>query len=80
MCSPDGGQHPLTGSYREVVENLRLVTAMDMQGREPALMEMELTDLDGKTQIVISQTCDIQEERDEAKAGTGRWRMRGRAD
>jgi uncharacterized protein YndB with AHSA1/START domain len=60
----------LTGSYREVVENRRLVTAMDIPGRRPTLMEMDLTDLDGKTQIVISQTCGSSEERDQAKAGS----------
>jgi uncharacterized protein YndB with AHSA1/START domain len=47
MSAPDGSQHALTGSYREVVENRRLVTAMDIPGRGPTLMEMDLTDLDG---------------------------------
>jgi uncharacterized protein YndB with AHSA1/START domain len=70
MSAPDGSQHALTGSYREVVENRRLVTAMDIPGRGPTLMEMDLTDLDGKTQIVISQTCGSSEERDHAKAGS----------
>jgi uncharacterized protein YndB with AHSA1/START domain len=70
MTAPDGSQHPLTGSYREVVENQRLVTAMDVPGREPAAMTMELTDLGGKTQIVLSQTCDTVEERDMSKQGS----------
>jgi uncharacterized protein YndB with AHSA1/START domain len=70
MTAPDGSQHPLTGSYREVVENQRLVTAMDTPGREPGLMAMDLTGLGGKTQVVVSQTCDTAEERDMAKQGS----------
>jgi uncharacterized protein YndB with AHSA1/START domain len=70
MTAPDGSVHPLTGSYREVVDHQRLVIAMDIPGREPALMNMDLTDLDGKTRVVLTQTCDTAEERDEAKAGS----------
>jgi len=70
MVTPDGGEHPLTGTYREVVENRRLVTAMDIPGREPTPMVMDLIDLGGKTRIVLSQVCETSEERDQAKEGS----------
>lgn len=67
---PDGSQHPMTGTYREVVENRRLVTAMDVPGGEPALMDLELTDLGGRTEITVHQVCATQEEHDMAKQGS----------
>ncbi|HCT80798.1 MAG TPA: SRPBCC domain-containing protein [Micromonosporaceae bacterium] len=67
---PDGSQHPMTGTYHEVVENRRIVTAMDVPGGEPALMAMDLTGHNGQTKIVLSQTCDTAEERDMAKQGS----------
>ena len=70
MTAPDGSQHPLTGFYREVVDNRRLVIAMDLPGRDPTIMTLELTYLGGKTRIVLSQTCDTAEERDQARAGS----------
>ncbi|ADD41916.1 SRPBCC family protein [Stackebrandtia nassauensis] len=70
MQAPDGGQFPLTGSYREVAENQRLVMAMDIPGAEPALMNLELEDLDGKTRITLSQECGTAEERDQAEQGS----------
>jgi uncharacterized protein YndB with AHSA1/START domain len=70
LCVPDGSEYPMSGSYAEVVENRRLVTAMDIPGREPAVTAMELTDLDGRTQLTVTQACQSQEEHDMAKEGT----------
>ncbi|MFF7251492.1 SRPBCC domain-containing protein [Embleya sp. NPDC008237] len=68
---PDGRRFPITGSYREVVENRRLVVAMDVPGgAEPAVMTVELTDRGACTDIVVSQTCDSAEERDRTEAGS----------
>jgi uncharacterized protein YndB with AHSA1/START domain len=72
MVTPDGGQFPLTGSYLETAENSRLVIGMDVPGKPaPAVMTMELTEQDGgRTQIVLSQTCDTAEERAMAEQGS----------
>jgi uncharacterized protein YndB with AHSA1/START domain len=68
---PDGRQFPITGSYLEVVENRRLVVAMDVPGHaEPDIMTVELTDRGPRTDIVVSQTCDGVEERDRTEAGS----------
>ncbi|MDI3096428.1 SRPBCC domain-containing protein [Streptomyces sp. AN-3] len=73
MQTPDGAQFPLTGSYVEVAEHSRLVLGMDVPGRpDPALMTMELTEQGPRnTVIVLTQTCDTQEERDMAEQGSG---------
>jgi uncharacterized protein YndB with AHSA1/START domain len=70
MTAPDGGQHPMTGSYREVVENRRLVTVMDLPGQESGPMAVDLADAGGRTRVVLSQTCGTAEERDMAKQGS----------
>lgn len=71
LNAPDGSQHPMTGTYREIVENRRLVTAMDVPGGEPAVMDMELADLGGgRTEITVHQVCGTQEEHDMAKQGS----------
>jgi uncharacterized protein YndB with AHSA1/START domain len=69
MSWPDG-ECPMTGSYHDVVPGRRLATAMDLPGRDPSLMVMDLTGQGGRTHVVVTQTCEIAEERDEPKAGT----------
>ncbi|MGW5499966.1 SRPBCC family protein [Streptomyces rochei] len=73
MQTSDGAEFPLTGSYVEVAEHSRLVLGMDVPGRpDPALMTMELTEQGPRnTVIVLTQTCDTQEERDMAEQGSG---------
>jgi uncharacterized protein YndB with AHSA1/START domain len=71
MAIPDGSQFPLTGSYGEVIENKRLEVLMDLPGGASTLMALDLTDLDGKTRIVLSQTCASEQERDQAEEGSG---------
>jgi uncharacterized protein YndB with AHSA1/START domain len=70
LVTPDGSEHPLTGSYLDVVENKRLEVAMDVPGAEPAVMAIDLTDLGGRTRIVISQSCRSAEEREQSEQGS----------
>jgi uncharacterized protein YndB with AHSA1/START domain len=70
LVTPDGSEHPLTGSYRDVVENKRLEVAMDVPGAEPQVMAIDLTDLGGRTRIVISQACRSAEEREQSEQGS----------
>jgi len=71
MRSPDGNQVPMTGTYREVAENRRLVVAMDIPGREPAVMEMDFAEVGGgKTRLVVKQACDTAEECEQSRAGS----------
>ncbi|MFD5568272.1 SRPBCC family protein [Streptomyces cadmiisoli] len=71
MVTPDGGQFPLTGSYLDVAENRRLVVGMDVPGKSaPAAMTLELDAEDGRTRIVLHQSCDTAEERDMAEQGS----------
>jgi uncharacterized protein YndB with AHSA1/START domain len=71
MATPDGSEFSLTGSYGQVVENERLEVLMDLPGGGSTLMAMDLTDLGGKTRIVLSQTCATPEERDMSEQGSG---------
>src|SRR5918998_4316307 len=71
MATPDGSEFPLTGSYGEVVENERLEVRMDLPGGASTLMVVDLTDLGGKTRIMLSQTCATAEERDMSEQGSG---------
>ena len=71
MAIPDGSEFPMTGTYGEVVENRRLETLMDLPGGATSSMVMDLTDLDGKTRIVLSQACATAEERDQSEEGSG---------
>jgi uncharacterized protein YndB with AHSA1/START domain len=71
MAIPDGSEFPLTGTYGEVVENQRLEVLMDLPGGASTLMAVDLTDIDGKTRIVLSQTCATAQERDQAEEGSG---------
>lgn len=71
MNVPDAGEFPMSGSYRDVVPNQRLVTTMDVPGGEPEAMAMDLKDLGGgRTELILSQTCDTAEKRDESKQGS----------
>jgi uncharacterized protein YndB with AHSA1/START domain len=70
MAAPDGSEFPLTGSYGEVVENQRLEVLMDVPGGASASMAMDLTDLGGRTRIVLAQTCATAQERDGAEEGS----------
>jgi len=71
MAIPDGSEFPLTGTYGEVVENQRLEVFMDLPGGASTCMAVDLTDLDGKTRIVVSQTCATEGERDQSEQGSG---------
>ncbi|MEU9593862.1 SRPBCC domain-containing protein [Streptomyces sp. NPDC048193] len=73
MLTPDGNAFPLTGSYVEVAEPRRLVLGMDVPGRpDQVTMTLDLTERGpGRTEIVLSQTCDTAEERDMAEQGSG---------
>jgi uncharacterized protein YndB with AHSA1/START domain len=71
MAIPDGSEFPLTGTYGEVVENERLEVHMDLPGGGSTLMAVDLTDVEGKTRIVLSQACATPEERDMSEQGSG---------
>jgi uncharacterized protein YndB with AHSA1/START domain len=71
MATPDGSEFPLTGTYGDVVENERLEVLMDLPGGASTAMAVDLTDLGGKTRIVLSQTCATPEERDMSEQGSG---------
>lgn len=70
MATPDGSEFPLTGSYGEVVENEHLEVIMDLPGGASTAMAVDLSDLGGKTRIVLSQTCDTAEARDMSRQGS----------
>ncbi|SNT22810.1 Uncharacterized conserved protein YndB, AHSA1/START domain [Streptosporangium subroseum] len=71
MVIPGGARIPLSGGYTEVVKNKRLVMGMNVPGRdEPVLMTIDLAADGERTQIVLSQTCDTAEERDQAEQGS----------
>jgi uncharacterized protein YndB with AHSA1/START domain len=70
MVIPDGTEVPMSGGFGDVVPNKRLVTTMDIPGREPTEMVMDLKDRSGRTEVVLSQTCDTAEERDTSKEGS----------
>ena len=71
MAIPDGSEFPLTGTYGEVVENQRLEVRMDLPGGGSTLMAVDLTDLGGRTRILVSQSCATAQERDDSEAGSG---------
>lgn len=50
-----GGDFPLSGVYREVVEHERLVWTLDF-GPEPIVMSATFSEADGVTTIVYAQT------------------------
>jgi uncharacterized protein YndB with AHSA1/START domain len=70
MATPDGSEFPLTGSYGEVTENERLEVIMDLPGGASTTMAVDLTDLGGKTRIVLSQACATPEQRDMSQQGS----------
>jgi uncharacterized protein YndB with AHSA1/START domain len=70
MAAPDGSEFPLTGSYGDVVENERLEVVMDLPGGASTVMAMDLSDVDGRTRIVLSQACATPEERDMSEQGS----------
>lgn len=70
MVAPDGSEHPMTGSYREVVSGQRLVTVTDFEGHAPSVMDMTFDDLGGRTRLVITQTCETAEQRDGSQQGS----------
>lgn len=70
MVTP-GGDFPVTGSYLEVTENQHLVIGIDMPGKtEPDKMAMDLEASGEQTTIVLTQTCDSEQERDQAEQGS----------
>jgi uncharacterized protein YndB with AHSA1/START domain len=71
VVAPDGSQFPLTGSYGKVVENEHLEVIMDLPGGASTAMVMDLSDVDGKTRLVVSQACATPEERDMSEQGSG---------
>jgi uncharacterized protein YndB with AHSA1/START domain len=71
MATPDGSEFPLTGTYGDVVENEHLEVIMDLPGGGSTPMAVDLTDLGGRTRIVLSQTCDTAEARDMSEQGSG---------
>ncbi|WP_059013649.1 SRPBCC family protein [Streptomyces specialis] len=73
LVTPDGGEFPMTGTYPVVEAPRRLVTSMDVPGRaEPALLDMELAELDGgrRTRLVLTQECESAEECAAAEEGS----------
>ncbi len=75
---PDGTGHPFAGVYREVIENERLVlTLTDGERPDPDrqhLLTVTFTDLDGKTEMVMTQAGDFSEFTDEQLEGLrGGW-------
>jgi uncharacterized protein YndB with AHSA1/START domain len=72
LITPDGSEVPMAGCYAEVVENKRMVLAMEFPGKdEPETMEFELTATsDGKTEVLVHQACDTQEGCDQSKGGS----------
>jgi uncharacterized protein YndB with AHSA1/START domain len=70
MVTPDNSEVPMSGTYREVVPNKRLVTTMDLPDGETSPMVMELEEVDGGTKIIFTQSCSSAEERDFAKEGS----------
>ena len=71
MATPDGSEFPLTGTYGDVVENERLEVIMDLPGGGSTPMAVDLTDIGGRTRIVLSQTCATAEQRDMSEQGSG---------
>jgi uncharacterized protein YndB with AHSA1/START domain len=74
----DGTEHPFAGIYREIVENERLVmTLTDGDRPDPDrehLMTVTFTDLDGKTEMVFTQSGDFSEFTEEQLEGLqGGW-------
>ncbi|GAA0900755.1 SRPBCC domain-containing protein [Pseudonocardia zijingensis] len=70
MATPDGQEFPLTGTYGEVVENEHLEVLMDLPGGASTAMVVDLTAVDGKTEIVVSQACDSAQARDMSEQGS----------
>lgn len=77
----DGAEHPFAGTYREIVENERLVLTLS-EGDRPDpdrehLLTVTFTDVDGKTEMVFRQLGDfgdISEEQYHAtKSGWGQF-------
>jgi uncharacterized protein YndB with AHSA1/START domain len=61
----DGTEHPFAGTYREIVENERLVLTLS-EGDRPDpdrehVLTVTFTDLDGKTEMVFRQAGDFGE-------------------
>lgn len=65
-----GGEVPMSGGYREVVPDERLVTTMNMGDRE-AVMAMTFAAADGGTRVTVTQDdCRNEQERDGSREGT----------
>ena len=73
MVAPDGTEHPLSGSYREVIQQRRLVYTVPVPDRaQPAVFDITFTDLGDHTRVVLTLTGVAGEERRQAKAGSVR--------
>ncbi|MGK5532202.1 SRPBCC family protein [Streptomyces sp. URMC 129] len=73
LVTPDGAAFPMSGTYPVVEPGRRLVTSLDMPGRdEPAVMEMDFEELDAgrRTRLVIRQECATAEECAESEEGS----------
>lgn len=67
---PDGGQFPLTGEFREVVEGERLVVTMDVPGQPAEVMEVVFAESGTGTKATINQTVATKEGHDQAREGS----------
>ncbi|WP_199549942.1 SRPBCC domain-containing protein [Streptomyces sp. N35] len=67
---PDGGQFPLSGEFREVVEHERIVLTMDVPGQAPEVMQVAFEESGSGTKATLSQTCATQEAHDQAREGS----------
>ncbi|SDL10202.1 SRPBCC family protein [Streptomyces indicus] len=67
---PDGGQFPLSGEFREVVEREHIVVAMDVPGGESEVMELTFTEQGAHTKVTLSQTTATKEAHDQAREGS----------
>ncbi|MFI6944255.1 SRPBCC domain-containing protein [Streptomyces sp. NPDC050418] len=67
---PDGGQFPLTGEFREVVPEQKLVITMDVPGGPAEVMELTFAAHGTGSKVTIDQTCATQEAHDQAREGS----------
>ncbi len=67
---PDGGQFPLSGEFREVVEGERIVLTMDVPGAEAEVMAVHFAANGAGSKVTLSQTCATQEAHDQAREGS----------
>jgi len=72
--SPEGEDYPMGGTYREIIENRRIVFTFRWTGEDgpDTLVTVTFDDLDGKTRLTFAQTpFDTIESRDSHAEGWG---------